>query len=422
MYKTPCVAVAFILSALAPSFTVGQTLVTDTFSRNVGNPGDSGADPPVLGLSDWGSTEGGAAGPQPYRVVTDLSGALQEYVDGSAARLNFGRTLLDYNIAAAPGITTAEAVQITVDINPGDTGDVPFNGRDWAGILLSDSNSLVAIGGSPALFSSGNQDSRVGAGPRNSGTMIVRQGPANIRATGIPGSLNEPIFDNATWNDYQNWYAGGDGTDFGDPVNAFENDSSYTFRMEIRKSGATTELFESDGEHEVTYSIKLPGEATFSEINTGLPSSTFFWGDNEQTAGGAAGDYNQDGTVDAADYTLWRDNEGRSQADDPSFTLPNDPFRGVIDDRQFEQWATNYQITSVIEGENTDYDPTPGVNDAYLVFVGNAFDHQFDNLEIALIPGAATLSVPEPSACLLVAMALLSWSPRRAVAVVRQLG
>lgn len=53
-----------------------------------------------------------------------------------------------------------------------------------------------------------------------------------------------------------------------------------------------------------------------------------------------AGDYSNDGIVNAADYTSWRDNVGASAG-----TLPNDPAGGVIGPAQYTQWAQNYGAT-----------------------------------------------------------------------------
>jgi hypothetical protein len=50
-----------------------------------------------------------------------------------------------------------------------------------------------------------------------------------------------------------------------------------------------------------------------------------------------AGDYNNDGTVNAADYTVWRNNLGQ-----PAGTLPNDSVGGVIDHDQYDLWKTTY--------------------------------------------------------------------------------
>lgn len=55
--------------------------------------------------------------------------------------------------------------------------------------------------------------------------------------------------------------------------------------------------------------------------------------------GGLDGDYNNNGTVDAADYVLWRDNLGTNTV------LPNDSFGGVIGQNQYDQWKNNFGAT-----------------------------------------------------------------------------
>jgi hypothetical protein len=49
------------------------------------------------------------------------------------------------------------------------------------------------------------------------------------------------------------------------------------------------------------------------------------------------GDYNNNGIVDAADYTVWRDNLGA-----PAGTLVNDPVGGVIGASQYQAWRAKY--------------------------------------------------------------------------------
>jgi hypothetical protein len=53
-----------------------------------------------------------------------------------------------------------------------------------------------------------------------------------------------------------------------------------------------------------------------------------------------AGDYNDDGTVDAADYVVWRKYEGTMT------TLPNDPHGGTIGAAQYNEWAANFGETA----------------------------------------------------------------------------
>ncbi|QDV75397.1 DUF7453 family protein [Botrimarina mediterranea] len=54
-------------------------------------------------------------------------------------------------------------------------------------------------------------------------------------------------------------------------------------------------------------------------------------------AAGLAGDYNNDGVVNAADYTVWRDNVGA-----PAGTLANDAAGGVVGPAQYDVWRDNY--------------------------------------------------------------------------------
>jgi hypothetical protein len=53
----------------------------------------------------------------------------------------------------------------------------------------------------------------------------------------------------------------------------------------------------------------------------------------------ANGDYNNDGAVDAADYTTWRDNLGTSN------TLPNDTTPGTVTQDDYTVWKNNFGLT-----------------------------------------------------------------------------
>jgi hypothetical protein len=52
---------------------------------------------------------------------------------------------------------------------------------------------------------------------------------------------------------------------------------------------------------------------------------------------GLPGDYNSDGLVDAADYSVWRNNVGSAAG-----SLPNDPDGGTIGPAQYATWVANY--------------------------------------------------------------------------------
>ena len=110
--------------------------------------------------------------------------------------------------------------------------------------------------------------------------------------------------------------------------------------------------------------IDVPGATTVvSAFTTSVETNLSF--------GVVDGDYNSDGVVDAADYTVWRDNLGVGVS--PG-TLADGNVNGTIDAADYEVWATNF---------------------------GN------------IASGASSASVPEPSAHMVVIAALFSAAIRR---------
>ncbi len=77
------------------------------------------------------------------------------------------------------------------------------------------------------------------------------------------------------------------------------------------------------------------GPAFFDEIRL---ATTFESATGIDPSAGTPGDYNNDGFVDAADYTVWRDNLGTTTE------LPNDPVGGTIGDAQYDTWTTNFGL------------------------------------------------------------------------------
>jgi hypothetical protein len=89
----------------------------------------------------------------------------------------------------------------------------------------------------------------------------------------------------------------------------------------------------------------IPMDATGFGLGNTFISTTFFQDFVEDNltivtrAGGLTGDYNNDGAVDAADYTLWANALGTQTP------LANDPTGGTIGLAQYNQWVNNFGIS-----------------------------------------------------------------------------
>jgi T5SS/PEP-CTERM-associated repeat protein len=93
------------------------------------------------------------------------------------------------------------------------------------------------------------------------------------------------------------------------------------------------------------------------------------------SVGGILGDFNHDSRVDAADYTVWRDNRGTNSL------APDASGNGSVDQSDYDFWKANFgKVAPVIEG--------------------GAGAHQ-------------TSAVPEPSTCMLLIMAVGGMLSRR---------
>jgi hypothetical protein len=111
-------------------------------------------------------------------------------------------------------------------------------------------------------------------------------------------------------------------------------DATMTFDVEPTASGFNN--------------IRIGGPSNSSSTGNGFYGGVFF--DNillklEDVVTAITGDYNADGTVDAADYTLWRDTLGQSAI--PSGTGADGNNNGVIDDVDYNLWRTNYGMTTM---------------------------------------------------------------------------
>ncbi len=110
------------------------------------------------------------------------------------------------------------------------------------------------------------------------------------------------------------------------------------------------------------------------------------------------GDYNGDGTVDAADYTVWRDHLGETM------TLPNEnppaATPGLVDDEDYLYWKAQF-------GATEDFGPEPTYRIGSVVFDATLGDGTIDRLEMSAVPepGTGTLLMIASGPTLLVLLA-----------------
>lgn len=233
------------------------------------------------------------AGTGTYSGETGVNaGVLQ--VDGSISGtsqvlVTNGATLRGTGTVASPDWTINGTVQ------PG--GDTPAA----TDVLTLD---LSASSGTPMLFESDSTVSLVLDAGLTSSTIDVIGSAASIVA-----------FDNNTF-------------DFTDLTSGSLASGTYTLL---------------DGDANTSYSlgvgVSLTGLGAYSSTSLSVSGNDLVL--TIGGGGGLPGDYNEDGTVDAADYTVWRDNFGSTTP------LPNDGGLGTpVGEALYTLWKTNYGNTA----------------------------------------------------------------------------
>ncbi len=122
--------------------------------------------------------------------------------------------------------------------------------------------------------------------------------------------------------------------------------SATTFNLNITRYG------EADDPAPVVTSLTglafagTAGNGTIESLalfNIDAPNQgdVFFNSLSYENVTGLAGDYNGDGTIDAADYTVWRDTLTAGGTG-----LLNDPTPGVVDSTDFDYWKAHYGESS----------------------------------------------------------------------------
>lgn len=113
-----------------------------------------------------------------------------------------------------------------------------------------------------------------------------------------------------------------------------------------------------------TFLVGTAGDLWTFELD--LPNGRFRYFTDAEPAG-QDGDYNENGIVDAADYTTWRDNLGA-----PAGTLPHDADGGVIGQAQYNTWKAHFGQGTLLTwfARNTPIGAQTQIPDTNLVGLG----------------------------------------------------
>ncbi len=128
---------------------------------------------------------------------------------------------------------------------------------------------------------------------------------------------------------------------------------TLTYELDLRRDGLNNATGEAGVDATVTYdvttgpngydSLRIGSPSGVSSAGNGLYGGVFF--DNisltlvDVVAGPPTGDYNGDGFVDAADYTIWRDTLGTVVTAGEG---ADGNGNGVVDPGDYDEWANNY--------------------------------------------------------------------------------
>jgi T5SS/PEP-CTERM-associated repeat protein len=135
-------------------------------------------------------------------------------------------------------------------------------------------------------------------------------------------------------------------------VRADFNVGNDLFTLYVNPTPGTTEPLtgtvknDSDVGFVRTLGLYSTGAFSFDELRIGTSYA-------DVVPAGLFGDYNNDGTVDAADYVVWRKFTGTST------TLPNDPHGGTIGPQQFDTWRAHFGQTAGNGGLSNTTVPEP---------------------------------------------------------------
>jgi hypothetical protein len=280
-------------------------------------------------------TLGSAASPSTFTLPTAAGQTLT--IEGT------GRTVINHTIQDSPGIAANVSVSnssTTTFNGPQNTnGNLTVSGA--ATVIMNGnrtgSGNITLTGSAPKLFVHG---AKTGGGAVTVGTTSTLSGTGSLdgavtnNGTIAPGTETLApdtltLTGNVTNNANSHWLIGLDGATSGKLTIGGNLDLSALDSLDVIGTGSGSSWVIA------TYAGALTG--TFDNVTPGYTVDYGTLNNSQITlmVPGLAGDFNDDGKVDAADYVVWRKNE---TANSP---LPNDNGLTTQADR-FNLWRANF--------------------------------------------------------------------------------
>jgi hypothetical protein len=247
-----------------------------------------------------------------------------ELTNSGAVAVSFGTTDLfsDINNQAAGTIVVTSNANATFYDDVVNDGTIQVSSGSTA-VFLGDFSGANGVSGAGTVFMEG--DLR----PGNSPAAISFGGDLNL---GALAGLSVELGGLVAGAEYDQVIIEGDASLAGaldvSLIDLFTLGMAQTFEI-LDIAGSRSGMF--NGLAEGALVTQLDGVDLFI---------TYSGGDGNDVAlftQGIPGDYNNDGLVDAADYTVWRDNLGAAAG-----SLPNDVDGGVIGAAQYDTWVANF--------------------------------------------------------------------------------
>jgi hypothetical protein len=240
-------------------------------------------------------------------------------VEDAPHGLSDGMTVIGDNNAATAALNLSGGKLTTKALVKGDGGTFNFTGgtlsAEAVGFDLVNDGGTIAPGESPGMthvmgdlvLNSGVLQIEVGGTGMGQYDMLVVDGETTLGGTlqVVPFNLGGGLYAPA----------------LGD-----------TFLLVASQNGFGTEMFDA---------LDLPQLAT--GLEWALSTDTMSLALSVVEVAALAGDYNNDGTVDAADYTVWRDHFGQA-----SLPFNETASLGTVDQEDYDAWKTNFGTSSSI--------------------------------------------------------------------------